>query len=60
MNERYKEEDILPIITKEKVGEGGSAIVYKVVVDDSYNGLRPRDHGLPVRSSPSPTYLATS
>ena len=60
MNERYKEEDILPIISKEKIGEGGSAIVYKIVVDDSYNGLRPRDHGLPVRSSPSPTYLAIS
>ena len=60
MNDRYKEEDILPIITKEKIGEGGSAIVYKVVVDDSYNRLRPRDHGIPVRSSPSSTYLATS
>ena len=60
MNDRYREEDILPIITKEKIGEGGSAIVYKVVVDDSYNGLRTRDQGITVRSSPSPTYLATS
>ena len=56
MKDRYKEEDILPIITKEKIGEGGSAIVYKVVVDDSYNRLRPREHVIPVRSI-SVTYL---
>ena len=50
MNDRFKEEDILPIIRKEKIGEGGSAIIYKIVVDEEYNSLRPRGHVIPVRS----------
>lgn len=49
MSHRFKEEDILPIIRKEKIGEGGSAIIYKIVVDESYNSLRPRGHVIPVR-----------
>ena len=52
MNDRFKEEDILPITRKEKIGEGGSAIIYKVVVDQSYNALRPNGHVIPVRSAP--------
>lgn len=49
MNDRFKEEEILPLILKEKIGEGGSAIIYKIVVDEGYNSLRPHGHILPVR-----------
>lgn len=41
MDVRFKEESILPIILKEKIGEGGSAIIYKIVVDESHNSLLP-------------------
>lgn len=41
MTDRFNEEDILPIILKEKIGEGGSAIINKIVLEDSYNSLRP-------------------
>ena len=51
MNSRYKEKDILPIISKEKIGEGGSAIVYKIVVAEGYNSLRPQSQSKPVRSA---------
>lgn len=51
MNDRFKEEDILPITRKEKIGEGGSAIIYKIVVDENYNSLRPRGHVIPVYSA---------
>lgn len=44
MSDRFKEEDILPITRKEKIGEGGSAIVYKIVIDEEYNSLRPRSN----------------
>lgn len=48
MSVSFKEDDILPIIRKEKIGEGGSAIVYKIVVDADYNALLPSDQKLPV------------
>lgn len=51
MKGRFKEEDILPIIRKEKIGEGGSAIIYKIVVDENYNFLYPHGHVIPVRSA---------
>ena len=51
MNDRFKEEDILPITRKEKIGEGGSAIIYKIVVDEDYNSLQPRGHVIPVGSA---------
>ncbi|KAF6234022.1 hypothetical protein HO173_007852 [Letharia columbiana] len=60
MNDRFKEEDILPITRKEKIGEGGSAIIYKIVVDENYNSLRPRGHVIPVCSAPLPNRLAVS
>lgn len=60
MNDRFKEEDILPIIRKEKIGEGGSAIIYKIVVDENYDSLRPRGHVMPVRSAPLRDTLAIS
>lgn len=57
MNRRYKEKEIIPIISKEKIGEGGSAIVYKIVVHEDYNLLRPHSRATPVslasRSMPS-------
>lgn len=59
MSNRFKEEDILPIIRKEQIGEGGSAIIYKIVVDESYNWLRPRGHIIPVRSTPQHKRLMT-
>ena len=59
MGVRFKEEDILPIISKEEIGHGGSAVIYKIVVDDNYNSLRPHGHVIPVRSSPPRTYLAS-
>ncbi len=52
MNDRFKEEDILPIIRKEEIGSGGSAIIYKIVVDAEYNSLRPQGSVIPVRSAP--------
>lgn len=48
MNDRSKEDDILPIIRKEKIGQGGSAVVYKIVVDRDYNALLPSGQALPV------------
>ena len=57
MNDRFKEEDILPIIRKEKIGEGGSAIVYKIVVDEGYNSLRPPGHVIPVDFAPSASWF---
>lgn len=41
MNHRLENNDILPIVRKEKIGEGGSANLYKIVVDEDYNSLRP-------------------
>ena len=52
MNGRFKEEDILPITYKEPIGEGGSAIIYKIVIEESYNLLRPSGHVIPVCSGP--------
>ena len=60
MTDRFKEEDILPIIHKEKIGEGGSAIIYKIVVDETYNSLRPRPHVIPVPSAPPHDNLTIS
>ena len=58
MNSRFKEEDILPIIRKEKIGEGGSAIIYRIVVEESYNSLRPRGDIVPVRLALRPIEIA--
>ena len=49
MNDRFKEEEILPITYKEEIGSGGSAIIYKIVVEENYNALRPRGPIIPVR-----------
>lgn len=45
MNSHFKEDDILPIIRREPIGEGGSSNVYKIVVDEAYNRLRPAGLG---------------
>ena len=55
---RFKEEDILPIIRKEKIGERGSAVIYRIVVEESYNSLRPRGDIVPVRLAPRRVKLA--
>ena len=49
MSETFKEEIILPIIRRETIGKGGSAIVSRIVVDESYNLLRPKGSSPPVR-----------
>lgn len=41
MKDRLRDRDTLPITSKEKVGEGGSAVVHRIVVEESYNALRP-------------------
>lgn len=38
---RLESSYVLPIIHKEKIGEGGSAKLYKIIVDEDYNSLRP-------------------
>ncbi|KAL8718573.1 MAG: hypothetical protein Q9225_004303 [Loekoesia sp. 1 TL-2023] len=40
MKDRLGTQEILPIVSKEQIGEGGSAIIYKIVVHESYNSLR--------------------
>ncbi|KAL8696543.1 MAG: hypothetical protein Q9224_002741 [Gallowayella concinna] len=34
---------ILPITSMEKIGDGGSAILYRITVDEAYNKLKPPD-----------------
>ena len=51
MNGRFKKEEILPITYKEPIGEGGSAIIYRIVIEESYNSLHPSGHVIPVRSA---------
>lgn len=43
MNVHLREEDILPFVRKEKLGHGGSAIVYKITIEPSYNSLFLKD-----------------
>lgn len=50
MNLHLQKEDILPITHKEKIGSGGNAIIYKVVVEKEYNKLVPPRWKTPVRS----------
>jgi hypothetical protein len=38
-NKHFHEEQVLPIATKELLGEGGSAILYKIRIYDEYNKL---------------------
>ena len=41
MNNELARNNILPIIGKEEIGDGGSAVLYKITVDEGYNRLRP-------------------
>ena len=41
MSHRLEENFILPIVSKEEVGNGGSATLYKIVIDEGYNELLP-------------------
>lgn len=49
MDLHLHKEEILPIIHKEKIGWGGNATVFKVVVDSEYNKLLPHRWQMPVR-----------
>lgn len=40
MSYQLESDEILPIVQKQRIGEGGSAYVYKIVVDGDYNSLR--------------------
>ena len=60
MNEGFKGEEILPIIRRERIGEGGSAIIYKIVIDKDYNSLRPYSPINSVRLVPPHDEIATS
>lgn len=37
-------DEILPIVHKERIEDGGSAVTYKIVVDDDYDELVPRNN----------------
>ena len=41
MKDRFSPEVILPIRSKTEIGRGGSAIIFKIVVDEAYNSLHP-------------------
>ncbi|KAI4224143.1 MAG: hypothetical protein LQ349_007288, partial [Xanthoria aureola] len=41
MKDRFSPEVILPIRSKTEIGSGGSAIIFKIVVDEAYNSLHP-------------------
>ena len=43
---------ILPITAKEEIGNGGSAILYKITVDEVYNKLKPADPAPAVSQAP--------
>lgn len=57
MSYRLESNYILPIVHKEKIGEGGSANVYKIIVDEDYNSLRPGRSSETVSLTPWPTLL---
>ena len=50
MNLHLHKEEILPITHKEKIGSGGNAVIYKIVVDADHNKLVPQRWKMPVRS----------
>lgn len=41
MKDRFNPEVILPIRSKTEIGSGGSAVIFKIVVDEEYNSLHP-------------------
>ena len=53
MSHRLQENFILPIVSKEEVGNGGSATLYKIVIDEGYNELLPSNSSSTV---PKPSY----
>jgi len=57
MSYRLESNYILPIVQKEKIGDGGSAEVYKIVVDEEYNSLKPSKSINAVSRPPWPTFL---
>ena len=51
MTDDLGEDDILPILSKEEIGDGGSATTYKITVDKEYSSLSPAKHDDSVRYS---------
>ena len=43
---------ILPITDKKEIGSGGSAILYKITVDEVFNKLKPADPTRAVSQAP--------
>ena len=37
----YEDGDILPIIQTQEIGKGGSATIYKILIEEEYNSLLP-------------------
>ena len=44
MSDHPDDDHILPILDKEEIERGGSAILYKITVDEDYNNLIPARH----------------
>ncbi|KAL8702872.1 MAG: hypothetical protein Q9201_003963 [Fulgogasparrea decipioides] len=42
-------EEILPIISREEIGQGGNAVIFKITVDPEYNKLVPKHWKVPER-----------
>ena len=57
MNLRLHKEEILPIIAKEEIGDGGNAVIFKIVIDEEYNKLVPQRWKMPVRPIKTTFYL---
>ncbi|KAL8868868.1 MAG: hypothetical protein Q9174_004701 [Haloplaca sp. 1 TL-2023] len=43
MSENLSDDSVMPFTTKEEIASGGSAILYKITVDEAYNTLKPVD-----------------
>ncbi|KAL9036137.1 MAG: hypothetical protein Q9180_004472 [Flavoplaca navasiana] len=58
MRDDLADEYILPITAKEEISGGGSAILYKITVDEVYNKLKPADDAHTAARSRTPNTFA--
>ncbi|KAL8851616.1 MAG: hypothetical protein Q9221_003453 [Calogaya cf. arnoldii] len=58
MSDNLDDDYILPITAKEEINNGGSAILYKITVDEAYNRLKPVDPARTATNSPIPNTFA--
>lgn len=52
MSDDLADDYILPITAKDEINNGGSAILYKITVDEAYNRLKPVDPAYTVNKAP--------